>query len=273
MHIENMKGLERAFVETILTFLEIYNREPIEPPSVIQPILSTYHRGIELYVMAHEYAHVAHGHVDGGPILVLSNGDEVVLGMEDPFQSADNDDCIDRQPPLHVLQMTPEERARSWVNELEADITAARILEQVWEEAGNDSTFRHALIKTPEFFFAAMEVVEDARAILSGADGFPGPVEVEQRMLEVVSDCLGSSGCNVRQVLTENEGELIGVGDHPHPETRRRLVHALLSQRTASEENSMTALASLLSLNLQRIWERVRPRFFDLYRWGVRVDP
>jgi hypothetical protein len=248
--IQNDPKLILTFRQTIFTFLE-QRENPYYPPSpFVAQITNTFYRGIELFAMAHEYSHIALGHVESNDISRLESN-------------------------TSINKVNRKEIAQDWVRELEADIWATKILRQIWQEEANDSTisrFDRTLINVPSFYFYTRYITENARSILSSGKELAPPRKFEGKIIEGAIACHFDSTCQLSKYLKEQEKLITGSLDHPHPLLRMMLVDSIFSSDIeANKENPMFSLSSLIFRNCSYLWAKTKPVLLKTYKESLTL--
>jgi hypothetical protein len=230
--IDDDPELRFLFVNRLVHFLDLEGLKPAPPPKNIQPILARYQKGIELFAMAHEYSHIALRHT--GPTALVEGIDVDAASLGISGQSA------------------------NWVQELEADYFAAKVLRATTDRALASSDRHMAdfmLPLTAEFYFLSRQIVTDATALLFGDGRKSQATPDEDRLLEVALRCMAAQQCDFASSL--NQQPSIPTG-HPHPNIRRALVKRVLTKGPVDDTDAaMQALASQMLRNVEHLWIQV----------------
>jgi hypothetical protein len=224
--------LSFLFINRILHFLEIEGQKPAPPPADIQPILARYQQGIELFAMAHEYSHIALLHSGANALL---EGDDIpaeALGISGP-----NGD---------------------WVQELEADYFAAKVLRAFTQyrlAADDNHMADYMLPLTPQLYFRASELILDARSFLLGELVVLKPSQDEYSLLAAALACVSQPSCGLAKTLRSNGNVPTG---HPHPAIRREFVRTVLEKAPENAtDDAMQVLSSLMLKNMDFLWDQL----------------
>lgn len=230
--IDDTPELTFLFVNRLMYFLNVEGMKPSPPPQNIQPILSRYQQGIELFAMAHEYAHLALDHSGGSTQL---EGVDVSAGE---------------------LQISGV--AGDWAQELEADFHAAKILQALVRRrlAGKESHLADYLMtSTPQFYFLARRIVRDADSLFSQTLAAPSPDPRELELLTVAGKCILTEACKLRETLV-HEGRI--PAGHPHPAIRQQFAKLVLSKEPTNQDDmAMQQLAVQMLGNIDYLWSQM----------------
>jgi hypothetical protein len=228
------KELLFLFINRLMHFLEVESLKPALPPRHIQPILLRYQQGIELFAMAHEYSHLALKHTGG------TRGLE---GMD---------------LPASALKISGP--SSDWAQELESDFYAAKILKRISMQrlsVKDPHVAEYMLIDTPQFYFLARRIVNEANDIFFKDKQVPVQNAEELRLLNVAIDCTKKTECHLAEVLSKQAGIPKG---HPTSSIRRNFARAALSHDSnSSSESQATALAEQMTRNIEYLWSKVLP--------------
>jgi len=256
-YLEKNPQVERAFLETVLTFLDLADRPPISPPKNIQPILAVFGFGAEEFAMAHEMAHA-----------ILKHSREAVLNLE-------AEEC-------------GKESGEPWIEEIEADYLGFRLLAGVADiraacsGAIIDNNNGLSLVGEPVgyceanpfgvgiplaavSYFTAQEIKEDACSIIkSGSVSRPDPLELE--LLAFSKRCQANNECDfLRDVRKNLPGALLIKKGHPHPSIRKEFAKLwILNPDLMSGDNPVSSIGISLSRNSEVIWQRSRTKVVQL---------
>ena len=231
---KNLKGnreIRFLFINRLMHFLNVEGMKPATPPRNIQPILSVYQQGIELFAMAHEYSHIALKHAGAAIALEGMDLPASALGISGP--------------------------SGNWAQELEADFYAAKILRTILMRrlSKKDPLMaEYMLVATPQFYFLARQILNEAHDIFFG-DGQLRPKSVEEpRFLKIAIDCAKKNTCRLVEVLGQQSGLPMG---HPNSVIRRDFARTILQDdhKPRNEtERAMITVASLMVRNIDYLW-------------------
>lgn len=222
------------FINRLMHFLEIESLKPALPPRDIQPILLRYQQGIELFAMAHEYSHLALKHAGGAKALDGMDLPAGPLGISGP--------------------------SSDWAQELESDFYAAKILKRISMQrlsAKGPHVAEYMLISTPQFYFLARQVVNEANDIFFKEEQVHRQNAEELRLLNVAIDCTKKPECRLAEVLSKQ----VNIPQrHPDSSIRRNFVRVLLADdnNSSNDSKAMTALAEQMNRNIEYMWSKVR---------------
>lgn len=232
--IAENQEIQFLFINRVLHFLDIEGMKPALPPSDIQPILSRYQQGIELFAMAHEYSHIARKHTGGS----------IALEMDD-F-------------PAGTLEIYGT--SGSWAQELEADFYAAKIIKRIATKrisGENSHVADYMLTATPEFYFLIKHIMNEARDIFF-TDTKPHTQNMDEfPLLEIVTSCARKDNCSLSDTLSKQPSLPMG---HPSSAFRRAFVKALLEDNHSSRSETrraMTELATQMARNIEYLWNSI----------------
>jgi hypothetical protein len=222
------------FINRLLHFLEVESLKPAPPPRDIQPILLRYQQGIELFAMAHEYSHIALKHAGATKALEGMDLPTSALGISGP--------------------------SSDWAQELEADFYAAKIFKKISMRrlsVRDPHMAEYMLIATPEFYFLARQILNEAHAIFFNDRQVNTQSGEELRLLKVAIDCTRNIECHLADVLSKQ----VGIPKkHPNSTIRREFARVLLEDNDNSRDETkqaMNALASQMIRNIDYLWNNV----------------
>lgn len=228
--LRNNPAIERDFIATVLHFIDVEDRPPIPPTEFALPLLSAYDDGVELFAMAHEYAHVLCQHSGGSTSLMLENERGGIAGAPDGRRLL-----------------------AKWAHEIEADLFATAILEDIWKHrrlSPDSHPFNIALLEAPDFYFQLRSIIEEARSIRVGSTT-PPPSHDEVAVVKELMLPSPSHPCDL-----ELPGHVSKLTRHPHPEVRRALLRRRINYPPLEEsERALLEIASLLNRNAEILWK------------------
>jgi hypothetical protein len=213
---------------------------------------------MEFFLVAHEYGHIALGHISAGNTVVRTYG---------------------VNQPLQILR-------RSWGQELAADMWAFLLDKYLATKASSDDRY-HAGIDfgdylrlAPQFFFGFDSTAEDAQFVLDNKRLSPSLSEEEKEtVVDYAADILAAESNTRNKVVsarTSNQTKYTGSvdavlkGDYPPPWVRQELMRRALQKLTPFSTDS-TDLAfrdiglSVLS-NLQTMNSDLLPLWVEIVR-------
>jgi len=229
------KEIQFLFANRLFHFLEVESLKPLTPPENIQPILSRYQQGIELFAMAHEYSHLALNH--GGASMALESADSLKNSLSVSGPSG------------------------NWAQELEADFYAAKIVRRISLRrlAAKDAhVAEYLLTATPQFYFIARQIVTEANDIVFNNGQIRPQDSGEPNLLKIAINCTKNNKCDLADTLSRQANLPQG---HPSPGIRKEFAGVLLEENVASADESktaMTTLATQMNRNIDYLWRNVR---------------
>ena len=243
------------FVGALLTGFGLMYEPLPDAQGLEQPIIVSYMTGIETFALAHEYAH----------ILLNHSAPAGALGLEE--------NC---QVQAAGIARTTE---NSWIQEVEADLLAQRILNAIAShqraDAGENPLIRNTLQRGPGYYFLLTEIRRDTSEMLKSGSYPTGPMAAEEDALKIIETCLDRAGCDVRTALRSAKSPVLDLKSHPHPSIRRRIVEheaAKLLPGGGADEDVALAISRLTYRNTQIMWDLTRPKLRQLYDNGVRLS-
>lgn len=231
--LQGAPAILTLFANRLMYFLQLEGLKPNPPEAFIQPIIAQYQRGIELFAMGHEYAHIEKRHA--GPAALLDGIDIDAKALAVSGQTGD------------------------WAQELEADFVSSKLLDSVIREELVKPD-RHVAVSmlrsTPQFYFVARQIVDNTRSMLFGDGVLALPTARERALLQVAMACAKKSDCRMSDALRA-EGAL--PAGHPHPLIRREFVNAIVQHvpEPGSDDEAMQELAMLMVKNTEHLWSEL----------------
>jgi hypothetical protein len=210
------------------------------------PLLGAADQGAELFVVAHEYAHLIHNHLENGKLVGL--------------QFLADTSGTTAGPPAYV---------HSWLQEIEADTTALKLTEKALDLRHSEAPRTGISISTefsrraPQLFLRYTDIVREALDIkLNRLRPAPQP-EFVSRQVDALKAAQKSKGDSV---------VVPGVDLDTHPPGGVRV--ALLRENVKGweglqsvirdvDENAFLRLADALDQGIQRLWRESRLLLLD----------
>ncbi|WP_309380280.1 hypothetical protein [Cerasicoccus frondis] len=237
--LENNPEILHDYLLVILEFLELGSRERIKPDADRLIVLSLYHRGIEMFAMAHEIGHVLMEH--DGKVNALEpsalDGVSVILGMESSATA-------------------------NWLQELEADYVAAQIMIELSKgDISNNRFIDVGLRETPEFYFITREIYEDLSLLLSTGKQYRQPGAGEETFINFAVDAVDMDSTDgFPESFSQKFTVVKHANVHPHPTIRRQFWEEITDIPTNNaEQEAILAITDIMNRNAILLWERIRP--------------
>lgn len=214
-------------------------------PAVVQMV-----RSLEIFVVGHEYGHLALGHKSD---------------VRTPLRNRAADTHVTLEPDAELV-------VRSWEQEIAADLFGAWVLERcvLSQEEMPGPDFRDFNLYAPLLFFELAEIAEEAKYIFDNKKMPPIPSAEERKdILNILTQCLNKlvdGETNVVPSLysaTSNQR----FDTHPPDWSRRLLMSAHLESgehKSSDEGRELRFIAVALGRNLRVLWNDMRPLWLQV---------
>jgi hypothetical protein len=244
--------LIQRFLGVLMTIAGIYFEELPPPEESRRPLILALTEGAETFALAHEVSHLLLGH---NPVGSQTLSAAYCLGDQDS----------------DVVQST-----NSWLNEIEADILAMKIIRLISarkaKNADENIFIRNTFQQGAAYYFLISEMHDRLRANLSGSGGDDGPTRDELLAARLIVDCADEEKCDLRAKLAAAVPSVLELAVHPHPQIRRQIAEAMTRKLLPSEEGEqMLKISRIMYRNTVGIWTMIEPKLPRLYEAGIRL--
>ena len=236
-------SLLRDFLIVTTAYVEGNPNLPRAPANKeFHSILSTYLRGIELFAIAHEYAHIYMGHTKTSPrALVMDDG-------------------------TLLSKKKGSKNNNEWAEEMIADFIALKILKQIYVNDLIKNSPDISILFAPEFYFTSLQLLSKVRALMLG--------ETEKKVqykdlqfLPAIKRAFSDTSylsmeLQLKSIPSQNQRK------HPPTEVLRQdIVHYITSESFVQVSNKYPIrLTELLSRNTFDMWELASPSLDKLVK-------
>lgn len=209
--IKSNHNFKRRYLDAVLSYVVNGNPNSAEPYLLEEPkysFASTIRDGFELFIISHELGHLIEEHLDKEPT----------------FDSLFENFNIEDEDVEGILT--------DWMQEIQADIIGARIVQSVFEKRNYDPSIAYLSI---EIFFGSIEILERVISILR--DG------------------------NISENISKS---------HPPFELRRKaLIKALEAWDTETSNSAISIIDNINNIN-EKVWNEIKDDIFILYEKGMK---
>jgi hypothetical protein len=225
-----------GFQGRLLEFIEHVTRPHVYMPKDLRGLIEIYRNAVEWFALAHEHGHLVARHTGRARAIAPSDLDGVVAST------------------------SAQVAVNTWREEVEADVLAARIVQQIARDT-TGATERALIPFGVEFYFVLRRIVADASSLLSKGHVLT-PTDPERAAATRLIGCMQTPGCAVETTLKSLSAGDVADARHPHPEIRRLIARAVLNLDDLDKQGGTHArLAGILVRNAELMRRVLEPRF------------